>query len=87
MLVQAGLCQACSENTLLIFPRGGSNDKIDTFFYLQPICVFIKTNSIVKVINGGTVVNTVANVSMANWDSIDVMICKLIHKDSFRTAS
>ena len=24
--VQAGLCQTCSETTLLIFPRGGSND-------------------------------------------------------------
>ena len=26
MLVQAGLCQTCSETTLLVFPRGGSND-------------------------------------------------------------
>ena len=25
MLVQAGLCQTCSETTLLVFPRGGSN--------------------------------------------------------------
>ena len=24
--VQAGLCQTCSETTLLVFPRGGSND-------------------------------------------------------------
>ena len=24
MLVQAGLCQTCSETTLLVFPRGGS---------------------------------------------------------------
>ena len=23
--VQAGLCQTCSETTLLVFPRGGSN--------------------------------------------------------------
>ena len=25
MLVQSGLCQTCSETTLLVFPRGGSN--------------------------------------------------------------
>ena len=25
--VQAGLCWTCSETTLLVFPRGGSNDK------------------------------------------------------------
>ena len=25
MTVQAGLCWACSETTLLVFPRGGSN--------------------------------------------------------------
>ena len=25
MLVQASLCQTCSETTLLVFPRGGSN--------------------------------------------------------------
>ena len=25
MLVQAGLCRTCSETTLLVFPRGGSN--------------------------------------------------------------
>ena len=25
MLVQAGLCQTCSETTLLVFPGGGSN--------------------------------------------------------------
>ena len=25
MTVQAGLCQTCSETTLLVFPRGGSN--------------------------------------------------------------
>ena len=25
VLVQAGLCQTCSETTLLVFPRGGSN--------------------------------------------------------------
>ena len=25
MLVQAGLCQTCSETTLLVFPQGGSN--------------------------------------------------------------
>ena len=27
VLVQAGLCQTCSETTLLVFPRGGSNVK------------------------------------------------------------
>ena len=26
MLVQVGLCRTCSETTLLVFPRGGSND-------------------------------------------------------------
>ena len=26
VLVQVGLCQTCSETTLLVFPRGGSND-------------------------------------------------------------
>ena len=26
VLVQAGLCRTCSETTLLVFPRGGSND-------------------------------------------------------------
>ena len=26
MLVQAGLCRTCSETTLLVFPRDGSND-------------------------------------------------------------
>ena len=26
MLVQTGLCRTCSETTLLVFPRGGSND-------------------------------------------------------------
>ena len=25
VLVQAGLCRTCSETTLLVFPRGGSN--------------------------------------------------------------
>ena len=25
VLVQPGLCQTCSETTLLVFPRGGSN--------------------------------------------------------------
>ena len=25
--VQPGLCQTCSETTLLVFPRGGSNDE------------------------------------------------------------
>ena len=25
--VQAGLCQTCSETTLLVFPQGGSNKK------------------------------------------------------------
>ena len=30
MLVQAGLCRTCSETTLLVFPRGGSNA-----FYLR----------------------------------------------------
>ena len=28
VLVQAGLCQKCSETTLLVFPRGGSFDRI-----------------------------------------------------------
>ena len=28
MLVQAGLCRTCSETTLLVFPRGGSNTSI-----------------------------------------------------------
>ena len=27
VLVQAGLCRACSKTTLLVFPRGGSNNK------------------------------------------------------------
>ena len=27
MLVQAGLCRTCSETTLLVFPRGGSNSE------------------------------------------------------------
>ena len=26
MLVQPGLCRTCSETTLLVFPRGGSNE-------------------------------------------------------------
>ena len=26
VLVQAGLCRTCSDTTLLVFPRGGSND-------------------------------------------------------------
>ena len=28
VLVQAGLCRTCSETTLLVFPRGGSNVEI-----------------------------------------------------------
>ena len=28
MLVQAGLCWTCSETTLLVFPRGGSNNEL-----------------------------------------------------------
>ena len=31
MLVQVGLCQTCSETTLLVFPRGGSYLKTLTF--------------------------------------------------------
>ena len=31
VLVQPGLCQTCSETTLLVFPRGGSNVGILTF--------------------------------------------------------
>ena len=31
MLVQAGLCRACSETTLLVFPRGGSYFVISTW--------------------------------------------------------
>ena len=27
VLVQAGLCRTCSETTLLVFPRGGSNQQ------------------------------------------------------------
>ena len=28
VLVQPGLCRTCSETTLLVFPRGGSNDEL-----------------------------------------------------------
>ena len=28
MLVQVGLCQTCSKTTLLVFPRGGSNNLV-----------------------------------------------------------
>ena len=31
MLVQAGLCPTCSETTLLVFPRGGSNLSFQVF--------------------------------------------------------
>ena len=30
VLVQVGLCRTCSETTLLVFPRGGSNIMITT---------------------------------------------------------
>ena len=30
--VQVGLCRTCSEITLLVFPRGGSNVKLFSFF-------------------------------------------------------
>ena len=33
MPVQAGLCQTCSETTLLGFPRGGSNETSDIVMY------------------------------------------------------
>ena len=34
VLVQVGLCRTCSETTLLVFPRGGSNLLSD---WLQPV--------------------------------------------------
>ena len=35
VLVQAGLCRTCSETTLLVFPRGGSNVKS---YLLNTVC-------------------------------------------------
>ena len=32
VLAQAGLCQTCSETTLLVFPRGGSSVKRELIF-------------------------------------------------------
>ena len=31
VLVQVSLCQTCSETTLLVFPRGGSNVSVNVF--------------------------------------------------------
>ena len=37
MLVQAGLCRICSETTLLVFPRGGSNaENMHLLFLTKP---------------------------------------------------
>ena len=33
MLVQVGLCRTCSETTLLVFPRGGSYNRISSWHY------------------------------------------------------
>ena len=38
MTVQAGLCQTCSETTLLVFPRGGSNTLKAHCFNTTCIC-------------------------------------------------
>ena len=35
VLVQVGLCRTCSETTLLVFPRGGSNARTNHIFRWQ----------------------------------------------------
>ena len=35
VLLQLGLCRTCSETTLLVFPRGGSNNNTDTDVIMQ----------------------------------------------------
>ena len=42
MTVQPGLCQTCSETTLLVFPRGGSYDNNNFNFLFK----FELTNSV-----------------------------------------
>ena len=38
VLVQPGLCRTCSETTLLVFPRGGSNEENSTFSLVMQSC-------------------------------------------------
>ena len=33
--MQAGLCRICSETTLLVFPRGGSNNELPTVLVIS----------------------------------------------------
>ena len=51
MLVQAGLCRICSETTLLVFPRGGSNGNINIFYVINSMSAIIaKRLKIIKII-------------------------------------
>ena len=40
VLVQLGLCRTCSETTLLVFPRGGSNFQRTNLTYHPPYAMF-----------------------------------------------
>ena len=42
MTVQVGLCQTCSETTLLVFPRGCSNDNAVYWFLLLSVLTIFK---------------------------------------------
>ena len=48
VLVQVGLCQTCSETTLLVFPRGGSSVSLATLSAETKIYLLINVKMPVK---------------------------------------
>ena len=41
VLVQASLCRTCSETTLLVFPRGGSNDHVIINYIIVDVTILL----------------------------------------------
>ena len=44
LTVQPDLCQTCSETTLLVFPRGGSNDDIYADYVVNFVSKYMMSN-------------------------------------------
>ena len=54
MLVQAGLCRTCSETTLLVFPRDGSNIHDSELYLYEKMAKMLKNCSIHAILQNST---------------------------------
>ena len=70
MTVQPGLCQTCSETTLLVFPRGCSYDNNNFNFLFK----FELTNSVCYLSSRFVPVYTLQLGYSINYDSISTML-------------